>query len=149
MISELTTFSVLELSWLLWLEGKVWFQILPLFLFWNCPDYFGWNHGHILPFFIVILWSKKQRILAQVHCILLNINWIADIVFIFQDSCSLFCNLYKSWCHSPIATVSLCFLSQNYHHACQLLQMLYPFIVIVPAKSIINNNVRRLTQDTS
>lgn len=40
-----------------------------------------------------------------------------------QDSCSLFCNLYKSWCHSPIATVSLCFLSQNYHHACQLLQM--------------------------
>jgi hypothetical protein len=95
------------LSWLLWLEGKVWFQILPLFLFLNCPDYFGWNHGHILPFFIVILWSKKQRILAQVHCILLNINWIADIVFIFQDSCSLFCNLYKSWCHSPIATVSL------------------------------------------
>lgn len=39
-----------------------------------------------------------------------------------QDSCSLFCNLYKSWCHSPIATVSLCFLSQNYSHACQLLQ---------------------------
>ena len=134
MISELTTFSVLELSWLLWLEGKVWFQNLPLFLFRNCPDYFGWNHEHILPFFIVILWSKKQRILAQVHCILLNSNWIADIVFIFQDSCSLFCNLYKSWCHSPISTVSLCFLSQNYHHACQLLQMLYPFIVIVPAK---------------
>ena len=72
-----------------------------------------------------------------------------SVVFIFQDSCSLFCNLYKSWCHSPIATVSLCFLSQNYHHACQLLQMLYPFIVIVPAKSIINNNARRLTQDTS
>ncbi|CAC5400919.1 VAC14 [Mytilus coruscus] len=39
-----------------------------------------------------------------------------------QDSCSLFCNLYMSWCHSPIATVSLCFLSQNYSHACQLLQ---------------------------
>ncbi|XP_063441015.1 protein VAC14 homolog [Mytilus trossulus] len=39
-----------------------------------------------------------------------------------QDSCSLFCNLYMSWCHSPIATVALCFLSQNYSHACQLLQ---------------------------
>nr|XP_022343635.1 protein VAC14 homolog isoform X2 [Crassostrea virginica] len=39
-----------------------------------------------------------------------------------QGSCALFCCLYKSWCHSPIATISLCYLSQNYHHASDLLQ---------------------------
>ncbi|XP_033754423.1 protein VAC14 homolog [Pecten maximus] len=38
-----------------------------------------------------------------------------------QESCVLFCCLYKSWCHSPVATVSLCYLSQNYRHACDLL----------------------------
>ncbi|XP_061189679.1 protein VAC14 homolog [Saccostrea echinata] len=39
-----------------------------------------------------------------------------------QGSCALFCCLYKSWCHSPIATISLCYLTQNYHHASDLLQ---------------------------
>ncbi|XP_021340056.1 protein VAC14 homolog [Mizuhopecten yessoensis] len=38
-----------------------------------------------------------------------------------QESCVLFCCLYQSWCHSPVATVSLCYLSQNYRHACDLL----------------------------
>ncbi|KAK6185081.1 hypothetical protein SNE40_007399 [Patella caerulea] len=38
-----------------------------------------------------------------------------------QESCSLFVCLYKCWCHSPIATMSLCYLSQNYHHASKLL----------------------------
>ncbi|XP_072013786.1 protein VAC14 homolog isoform X2 [Amphiura filiformis] len=38
-----------------------------------------------------------------------------------EGSCSLFCWLYKSWCHSPVATVSLCFLTQNYRHACDLI----------------------------
>ncbi|XP_048746178.1 protein VAC14 homolog [Ostrea edulis] len=38
-----------------------------------------------------------------------------------QGSCALFCCLYKSWCHSPIATISLCYLTQNYHHASDLL----------------------------
>lgn len=38
-----------------------------------------------------------------------------------QESCVLFCCLYQSWCHSPVATVSLCYLSQNYKHACDLL----------------------------
>ncbi|XP_031569488.1 protein VAC14 homolog [Actinia tenebrosa] len=37
------------------------------------------------------------------------------------ESCSLFCCLYKSWCHNPVATVSLCLLTQNYHHACDLI----------------------------
>ncbi|XP_072169595.1 protein VAC14 homolog [Diadema setosum] len=38
-----------------------------------------------------------------------------------EASCSLFCCLYKSWCHSPVATVSLCLLTQNYKHACDLI----------------------------
>ncbi|KAL4630309.1 hypothetical protein GN956_G15730 [Arapaima gigas] len=39
-----------------------------------------------------------------------------------QESCDLFCSLYRSWCHNPVATVSLCFLTQNYHHAYDLIQ---------------------------
>ncbi|XP_072519896.1 protein VAC14 homolog isoform X2 [Salminus brasiliensis] len=38
------------------------------------------------------------------------------------ESCALFCCLYRSWCHNPVATVSLCFLTQNYHHAYDLIQ---------------------------
>lgn len=39
-----------------------------------------------------------------------------------QESCALFCCLYCSWCHNPVATVSLCFLTQNYRHAYDLIQ---------------------------
>ncbi|XP_013381425.1 protein VAC14 homolog isoform X4 [Lingula anatina] len=38
-----------------------------------------------------------------------------------EESCSLFCCLYHTWCHSPVATVSLCFLTQNYEHASNVL----------------------------
>ncbi|XP_078062625.1 protein VAC14 homolog, partial [Mustelus asterias] len=38
------------------------------------------------------------------------------------ESCNLFCGLYRSWCHNPVATVSLCFLTQNYKHAYDLIQ---------------------------
>ncbi|XP_076878203.1 protein VAC14 homolog isoform X2 [Brachyhypopomus gauderio] len=38
------------------------------------------------------------------------------------ESCVLFCCLYRSWCHNPVATVSLCFLTQNYRHAYDLIQ---------------------------
>lgn len=38
------------------------------------------------------------------------------------ESCTLFCCLYRSWCHNPVATVSLCFLTQNYKHAYDLIQ---------------------------
>ncbi|XP_039264728.1 protein VAC14 homolog [Styela clava] len=38
-----------------------------------------------------------------------------------KDSSQLFCCLYKSWCHNPVATVSLCLLTQNYKHGCDLL----------------------------
>ncbi|XP_053305099.1 protein VAC14 homolog isoform X2 [Spea bombifrons] len=38
------------------------------------------------------------------------------------ESRNLFCCLYRSWCHNPVATVSLCFLTQNYKHAYRLIQ---------------------------
>ena len=38
-----------------------------------------------------------------------------------EDSCALFRCLYRCWSHNPVATVSLCFLSQRYKHACELL----------------------------
>ncbi|KAL3860333.1 hypothetical protein ACJMK2_010472 [Sinanodonta woodiana] len=38
-----------------------------------------------------------------------------------KESCSLFCCLYQSWCASPVATIALCYLSQNYKHAADLM----------------------------
>ncbi|XP_054245640.1 protein VAC14 homolog [Indicator indicator] len=38
------------------------------------------------------------------------------------ESQNLFCCLYRSWCHNPVTTVSLCFLTQNYKHAYDLIQ---------------------------
>ncbi|KAJ7426382.1 Protein VAC14 like protein [Willisornis vidua] len=43
------------------------------------------------------------------------------------ESRNLFCCLYRSWCHNPVTTVSLCFLTQNYKHAYDLIQKLTPF----------------------
>eukprot|EP00911_Craspedida_sp_UC1_P001520 UC1_evm2s1146 len=37
------------------------------------------------------------------------------------QSRSLFALLYMSWCHSPVATLSLCLLAQVYEHACTLI----------------------------
>jgi len=39
-----------------------------------------------------------------------------------DESCSLFCCLYRTWCHSPVATVALCLITRNYEHACDLLK---------------------------
>lgn len=39
-----------------------------------------------------------------------------------EESCSLFCQLYELWCHNPVATVSLCLLTQNYAHASRLIR---------------------------
>lgn len=49
-----------------------------------------------------------------------------------QESRNLFCCLYRSWCHNPVTTVSLCFLTQNYRHAYDLIQKLYPSLTILP-----------------
>ncbi|KAK1651929.1 hypothetical protein QYE76_069734 [Lolium multiflorum] len=36
----------------------------------------------------------------------------------------LFLSLYPSWCHSPMATISLCLLAQAYNHASSVIQSL-------------------------
>ncbi|XP_078429485.1 ARM repeat superfamily protein [Wolffia australiana] len=36
----------------------------------------------------------------------------------------MFTTLYSSWCHSPMATISLCLLAQAYQHACSVIQSL-------------------------
>ncbi|KAJ1904304.1 hypothetical protein IWQ60_012469, partial [Tieghemiomyces parasiticus] len=38
-----------------------------------------------------------------------------------RDSQRLFAALYRSWCHSPVATFTLCLLAQAYEHAANLL----------------------------
>ncbi|WAR12261.1 VAC14-like protein [Mya arenaria] len=40
-----------------------------------------------------------------------------------KESCLLFSCLYRSWSHSPVATLALCYLTQNYTHSCSLLQV--------------------------
>ncbi|XP_046483958.1 protein VAC14 homolog [Neodiprion pinetum] len=39
-----------------------------------------------------------------------------------RESCDLFVCLYESWSHNPVATVALCFLTQNYGHVCDLIR---------------------------
>ncbi|XP_015791104.1 protein VAC14 homolog [Tetranychus urticae] len=38
-----------------------------------------------------------------------------------DESCSLFCCLYRTWCHNPVATIALCLLTRNYKHARDLI----------------------------
>ncbi|XP_056637981.1 protein VAC14 homolog isoform X1 [Diorhabda sublineata] len=40
-----------------------------------------------------------------------------------ETSKSLFCCLYETWCHNPVATVSLCLLTQSYSHVCDLIKL--------------------------
>ncbi|XP_019171323.1 PREDICTED: protein VAC14 homolog isoform X2 [Ipomoea nil] len=40
------------------------------------------------------------------------------------DGKDLFLSLYASWCHSPMAVISLCFLAQAYQHASSVIQSL-------------------------
>lgn len=40
-----------------------------------------------------------------------------------EGSCALFCSLYETWCHNPVATVALCLLTQNYQHVCELIKL--------------------------
>lgn len=46
-----------------------------------------------------------------------------------QESWELFSSLYHCWCHNSVTTVALCLLSQNYEHASQLIEYLYPLTI--------------------
>uniref|UniRef100_H2YAI9 Protein VAC14 homolog n=1 Tax=Ciona savignyi TaxID=51511 RepID=H2YAI9_CIOSA len=48
-----------------------------------------------------------------------------------KENSDLFCCLYKSWCHNPIAAICLCLLTQNYQHCCTLLQKFSDFELTV------------------
>ncbi|XP_037085978.1 protein VAC14 homolog [Pollicipes pollicipes] len=41
-----------------------------------------------------------------------------------EESRSLFLELYRTWCDNPIATISLCLLTQNYHHSLAVVKCL-------------------------
>ncbi|KMZ69626.1 VAC14-like protein [Zostera marina] len=64
------------------------------------------------------------------NLILLTSSELADIRYILNQSLGdsssrkLFVSLYPSWCHSPMATISLCLLTQAYHHASSVIQSL-------------------------
>ncbi|XP_002984143.2 protein VAC14 homolog [Selaginella moellendorffii] len=64
------------------------------------------------------------------NLILLTASELADLRALLKESLTnsqgkdLFVALYSSWCHSPMATVSLCLLAQAYHHASAVIQSL-------------------------
>ncbi|XP_014246232.1 protein VAC14 homolog isoform X2 [Cimex lectularius] len=43
----------------------------------------------------------------------------------------LFQFLYETWCHNPVATISLCLITQNYAHVCDLIEILANYEVTV------------------
>ncbi|KAJ4433763.1 hypothetical protein ANN_16075 [Periplaneta americana] len=70
------------------------------------PENFIWQQDDTLPH-----WHMEILLVSQVK----NLRW--------RESCLLFCCLYKSWAHNPVATVALCLLTQNYSHVCDLIRI--------------------------
>ncbi|CAM6023272.1 unnamed protein product [Sphagnum balticum] len=64
------------------------------------------------------------------NVILLTAHELSDLRALLKQSLinsagrDLFVALYSSWCHSPMATVSLCLLAQAYPHASSVIQSL-------------------------
>lgn len=48
-----------------------------------------------------------------------------------RDGASLFVALFKSWCHSSVAALSLCLLAQAYQHAFAVLQIIVEYEITV------------------
>uniref|UniRef100_A0A6N2KRK8 Vacuolar protein 14 C-terminal Fig4-binding domain-containing protein n=1 Tax=Salix viminalis TaxID=40686 RepID=A0A6N2KRK8_SALVM len=70
-------------------------------------------------------------IMVQVlNFILLTSSELADLRDLLKQSLvnsagkDLFVSLYTSWCHSPMAIISLCLLAQTYQHASTVIQSL-------------------------
>lgn len=55
---------------------------------------------------------------------LAGLRWLLNQSSVNADGRDLFLSLYSSWCHSPMATISLCLLAQAYCHASSLIQSL-------------------------
>ncbi|XP_020257176.1 protein VAC14 homolog isoform X2 [Asparagus officinalis] len=64
------------------------------------------------------------------NLILLTSSELAELRALLKQSLvnsagkDLFLSLYSSWCHSPMATISLCLLAQAYRHASAVIQSL-------------------------
>nr|GMD19772.1 protein VAC14 homolog isoform X1 [Ipomoea batatas] len=64
------------------------------------------------------------------NLILLTSSELSDLRDLLKQSLvntagkDLFLSLYASWCHSPMAVISLCFLAQAYQHASSVIQSL-------------------------
>ncbi|KAK9106604.1 hypothetical protein Syun_022615 [Stephania yunnanensis] len=64
------------------------------------------------------------------NMILLTSSELAELRALLKQSLvnpagkDLFLSLYSSWCHSPMATISLCLLAQAYQHASSVVQSL-------------------------
>ncbi|KAG6799477.1 protein VAC14 [Apis mellifera caucasica] len=71
--------------------------------------------------------SFARTMIQTLNVILLTSSELFDLRNKLKDlesleSCELFKCLYISWCHNPVATVALCFLSQLYEHACNIIR---------------------------
>jgi vacuole morphology and inheritance protein 14 len=69
-----------------------------------------------------------QEMVNILNTILLTSNELFELrnnlkEFKCEKSHKLFTFLYKTWSFNPIATISLCLLSQNYHHAYDLITL--------------------------
>ncbi|KAH7652853.1 Vacuole morphology and inheritance protein 14 [Dioscorea alata] len=71
-----------------------------------------------------------STMVQALNLILLTSPELADLRNILKQSLlnvtgkDLFVSLYASWCHSAMATISLCLLAQAYHHASTIIQSL-------------------------
>uniref|UniRef100_A0A0D9VRE3 Vacuolar protein 14 C-terminal Fig4-binding domain-containing protein n=1 Tax=Leersia perrieri TaxID=77586 RepID=A0A0D9VRE3_9ORYZ len=71
-----------------------------------------------------------STMVQALNLILLTSTELAELRSLLKkslvDSCGkdLFISLYASWCHSPMATISLCLLAQAYNHAISVIQSL-------------------------
>lgn len=50
---------------------------------------------------------------------------VSDLQVSPQKDASLFEELYRAWCHNPVALLALCLLTQNYAHCRVLVKSMY------------------------
>ena len=78
-----------------------------------------------------------SAMVQTLNMILLTAQELAELRKLIRDSpncedgCKLFTSLYSSWCHNPVASLSLCLLSQAYEHASNLVRGMGEFEVTV------------------
>lgn len=69
-----------------------------------------------------------HNMIKILNCILFTASELHELRNLLKDfktdeSCNIFCKLYKSWSYNTVATISLCLLTKNYQHAHSLVIM--------------------------